>query len=64
MLKTIAILFLFLLTIGKKGMLFLSIGGIIAGISSTILHKRTNKTIYVYLPLVIYIILSLLLIIL
>lgn len=31
MLKTIAIFFLFLLTIGKKGMLFLSIGGIITG---------------------------------
>ena len=64
MLKIIAILFLFLLTIGKKGMFFLSIGGILAGICSTILHKKTNKTIYVYLPLVIYIIFSLLLIIL
>ena len=64
MLKVIAILFLFLLTIGKKGVLFLSIGGILTGLSSSILHKKTNKTKYLYLPLIIYIILSLLLIIL
>lgn len=64
MLKTIAILFLFLLTIGKKGVLFLTIGGILTGLSSSILHKRTNKTIYIYFPLIIYIIVSVILIVL
>lgn len=64
MLKIIAIIFLFLLTIGKKGVLFLTIGGILTGLSSSILHKRTNKTIYIYFPLIIYIIVSVLLIIL
>lgn len=64
MLKIIAIVFLFLLTIGKKGVLFLSIGGILTGLGSSILHKRTNKTIYIYFPLIIYIIVSVLLIIL
>ena len=64
MLKTIAILFLFLLTIGKKGVLFLSIGGLLTGLSSIILHKRTNKTKYIYFPLIIYIIVSVILIIL
>ena len=64
MFKIIAFLFLFLLTIGKKGVLFLTIGGILTGLSSSILHKKTNKTIYIYLPLIIYIIVSVLLIIL
>ena len=64
MFETIAILFLFLLTIGKKGVLFLTIGGILTGLSSSILDKRTNKTIYIYFPLIIYIIVSVLLIIL
>ena len=64
MLKIIAILFLFLLTIGKKGVLFLSIGGILTGLSSSLLHKRTNKTKYIYLPLIIYIIVSVILIVL
>ena len=64
MLKIIAIICLFLLTIGKKGVLFLSIGGILTGLSSSILHKRTNKTIYIYFPLIIYIIVSVILIVL